>query len=198
MKRSAIAFARGARTGVRTMLMSAAAKTASNAGCELAVPVAGQEPEPVGAVAEIHEQVAGLLGHPGTGRVGGDPGDVHAATLVFDDDEDGEAAQVDGAGRRCRRGRSRPRGSHGPARTGTVARSARTVGARDRAPLPSRSSRRSRLRRSRLARNGRVRPTRPGSVCSPSGDSREPSAAPGPDRSRIAGAVGGRPGRRFG
>ena len=31
---------------------------------ELAVPVADQEPEPVGAVAEIQEQVAGLLGDP--------------------------------------------------------------------------------------------------------------------------------------
>ena len=62
MKRSAIAFARGARTGVRMMRMSAPAKTASNGGGELAVPVADQEPEPVGAVAEVHQQVAGLLG----------------------------------------------------------------------------------------------------------------------------------------
>src|SRR4051794_26693081 len=38
-------------------------------GGELAVPVADQEPEPVGAVAEIHEQVASLLGHPDTGGV---------------------------------------------------------------------------------------------------------------------------------
>ena len=34
-------------------------------GGELAVSVADQEPEPVGAVAEIHEDVAALLGDPG-------------------------------------------------------------------------------------------------------------------------------------
>ena len=59
---------------------------------ELAVAVADQEPKPGGVVVEVHEQVAGLLGDPGTGGVGGDPGDVHAATVVFDHDEDVEAA----------------------------------------------------------------------------------------------------------
>jgi hypothetical protein len=62
-------------------------------GGKLAVPVADQEPEPIAAIAEIHQQVAGLLGHPGTGRVGGDPRDVRTATLVLDHDEDVEAAQ---------------------------------------------------------------------------------------------------------
>jgi hypothetical protein len=62
---------------------------------ELAVPVADQEPEPLGVLAEVHEQVAGLLGDPGAGRVGGDPRDVHAATVVLDYDEDVEAAQKD-------------------------------------------------------------------------------------------------------
>ena len=65
-------------------------------GGELGVAVADQEPEPVGAVVEVHEQVAGLLGDPGAGRVGGDPGDVHAATVVLDDDENVEPAQEDG------------------------------------------------------------------------------------------------------
>ena len=65
-------------------------------GGELAVPVADQEPEPVGAVAEVHQQVAGLLGDPGPGGVGGDPGEVHAATVVLDHDQDVEAAQEDG------------------------------------------------------------------------------------------------------
>ena len=55
MKRSAIAFARGARIGVRMMRMSAPAKTASKAGGELAVPVADQKLELVGAVTEVHE-----------------------------------------------------------------------------------------------------------------------------------------------
>jgi hypothetical protein len=36
-------------------------------GGELAVPVADQEPEPSEVVAEVHEQVAGLLGNPGSG-----------------------------------------------------------------------------------------------------------------------------------
>ena len=57
--------------------------TASNAAVNC-VPVADQEPEPLGVFAEVHEQVAGLLGDPGAGGVGGDPGDVHAAAVVFD------------------------------------------------------------------------------------------------------------------
>ena len=61
-------------------------------GGELAVPVADQESELVGAVIEVHEQVAGLLSDPGSGRVGGDPGDVHAATVVLERDDDVEAA----------------------------------------------------------------------------------------------------------
>ena len=42
-------------------------------GGEFAVPVADQEPEPVGVLAEVHEQVAGLLGDPPAGGMGGDP-----------------------------------------------------------------------------------------------------------------------------
>src|SRR6476469_3961363 len=42
-------------------------------GGELAVPIADQEPEPIAAIAEVHQQVAGLLGDPGAGGVGGDP-----------------------------------------------------------------------------------------------------------------------------
>jgi hypothetical protein len=64
-------------------------------GGELAVPVADQEPELVGAVAEVDEQVAGLLGGSGAGGVSGDPGDVHAASAVLDHDQDVEAAQED-------------------------------------------------------------------------------------------------------
>ena len=64
-------------------------------GGELAVPVADQEPEPVGAVAKVHEQVAGLLGDPSAGGVGGDPGEVHVTTIVLNHDEDVKAAQED-------------------------------------------------------------------------------------------------------
>jgi hypothetical protein len=63
---------------------------------ELAVPVADQEPESLGALAEIHQQVAGLLGDPVSGRVSGDPREMHAAAFVFDHEEDVEAAQEDG------------------------------------------------------------------------------------------------------
>ena len=127
MKRSAIAFARGARIGVRMTRMSAPMKTASNAAVNLLVR-ADQEPELVGVFAEVHEQVAGLLGDPRPRGMGGDSSDMYAATAVFDHDEDVEAALEHG----CRRGRNRWRGSRGPARTGTVARSGRTVEARGR------------------------------------------------------------------
>jgi hypothetical protein len=48
-----------------------------------------------GVLAEVHEQVAGLLGDPGTSGVAGDPGDVDAAAVVLDHDQDVEAAEED-------------------------------------------------------------------------------------------------------
>jgi hypothetical protein len=63
---------------------------------ELAVPVADQEAELLDAVAEVHKQIAGLLGDPGGGRMGGDPGNVHPAGPVLDHHQDVEAAQEDG------------------------------------------------------------------------------------------------------
>ena len=65
-------------------------------GGESGVPVTDQEPELLGAVAEVHEQVAGLLGDPGTGGMGGDPAQVHPSGPVLDHHEDVEAAQEDG------------------------------------------------------------------------------------------------------
>ena len=65
-------------------------------GGELTVPVADQELQPAGAITEVHQQVAGLLGDPGAGGVGGDPRDVCTATVVLDHDEDVEAAQEHG------------------------------------------------------------------------------------------------------
>src|SRR5919107_795722 len=70
IQRSAIAFARGARIGVRMMRMSAPANTASKPAGELAVPVADQEPELLGAVAEVHEQGAAGRGWGGSRSVG--------------------------------------------------------------------------------------------------------------------------------
>ena len=50
---------------------------------ELAVPVADQEPGLLGAVVEVHQQVAGLLGDPCAGGVGGDPGEVYTTAAVL-------------------------------------------------------------------------------------------------------------------
>jgi hypothetical protein len=139
-------------------------------GSEFAVSVADQESEAVGAVAEIHEQVAGLLGDPDAGGMGGDPGEVHAATAVLDHDKDVEAAREDGVDV----GEIDREDGVGSVCGGTVTRSGQPVVARDRGRRPSGSS-----RRSKRPRNGRVRPTHPESVGSPSGDSLGLSAAPG-------------------
>ena len=64
-------------------------------GGELGISVADQEPELFGLVAEVHQEVAGLLGDPRPGRMGGDPGEVHAAAPVLDHDQDVEATQED-------------------------------------------------------------------------------------------------------
>ena len=63
-------------------------------GGELGVAVADEEPEPPAGVVEIHEQVAGLLGQPGSGGVGGDAEDVDAAGGVLDDEERVQPVQV--------------------------------------------------------------------------------------------------------
>jgi hypothetical protein len=65
-------------------------------GGEPGITVADQEPELLGAVTEVDEQVAGLLGDPGAGGMGGDPGEVYAAAAVLDHHEHVEAAQEDG------------------------------------------------------------------------------------------------------
>ena len=95
-KRSAIAFARGARTGVLMILTSMAVDTASKVAVNLAVAVADEEPEPPSGVVEVHEQVAGLLGEPGAGGMRGDAEDVYAPGAVFDDEERIPPVQGDG------------------------------------------------------------------------------------------------------
>ncbi len=47
-----------------------------------------------GEVAGSGDKVAGLLGDPGSGGVGGDPGEVHAAMVVRDRDENVRAAST--------------------------------------------------------------------------------------------------------
>ena len=65
-------------------------------GGELGISVADQEPKLGGAVAEVHQQVAGLLDYPSAGRAGGDPGEVHATATVLDHHEYVQAAEQDG------------------------------------------------------------------------------------------------------
>ena len=84
---STIAFARGARIGVSDDPDVGTGEHGIERGGEFAVSVADQEPEPVGVFAEVHEQVAGLLGDPVSGGVGGDSGEVHAAAVVLDNHE---------------------------------------------------------------------------------------------------------------
>ena len=54
---------------------------------ELGVAVPDQEPEGAGALAEVHQEVAGLLRRPRAVRVGGDAEQVHAAGAVLDDEQ---------------------------------------------------------------------------------------------------------------
>jgi hypothetical protein len=95
-KRSAIALARGARTGVLMMRRSVAVKTASKAAVNLASRSRIRNPELAPGVVEVHEQVARLLGQPGAGGVGGDAEDVYAAGGVLDDEEPVQAVQGEG------------------------------------------------------------------------------------------------------
>jgi len=56
--------------------------------------VSNQEPEPIDV--EVHGEVAGGLGAPGAGEMSGDPGEVHVAGGVFDEEQDVELAEPDG------------------------------------------------------------------------------------------------------
>jgi hypothetical protein len=66
-------------------------------GCgELGVTVPDEKPEAAAGVLEVHEQVTGMLGQPGSGGVAGDAEDVYAAGGMLDDKEDIQPAQGDG------------------------------------------------------------------------------------------------------
>jgi hypothetical protein len=54
---------------------------------ELRVPDPGQELEGGGTVTQISEEIAGLLGNPRPGRVGGDASQVHPPAAQFDDEQ---------------------------------------------------------------------------------------------------------------
>ena len=63
---------------------------------ELGIAVPDEEPEAPSGVVEIHAEVAGLLGQPGSGGMCGDAEDVYAAGGVLDGEEDIQPAQGDG------------------------------------------------------------------------------------------------------
>ena len=63
--------------------MPALARTRVEGVGELPGAVADQEPEVRGAVAEVYQEVADLLGGPRPVRVRGDPGDVDVAGVGF-------------------------------------------------------------------------------------------------------------------
>jgi hypothetical protein len=96
MKRSAIAFARGAGTRVRMIRMSAPANTASKAAVNVLSRSRIKNRNRLVRSPRSMSKIAGLLGHPGSGGMGGAPGVVHAAGGMLDHDEQVEAAQEDG------------------------------------------------------------------------------------------------------
>jgi hypothetical protein len=85
--RSAIAFARGARTGAQDTDALAGEHGIEDAG-ELAVAVPDQEPEGRCAVAEVHQEIAPLLSNPGSARVRGDSEEVYGAGGVLYEEQD--------------------------------------------------------------------------------------------------------------
>ena len=62
----------------------------------LGIPVSDQELQAVGPLTGVHEDVPGLLDRPGGGGMGGDAGQVDAATVVLDDEQHVEPAEEDG------------------------------------------------------------------------------------------------------
>ena len=65
-------------------------------GCELGVAVTDKELDGVRLVGELHREVASLLGHPVSGRLGGHAGNPHQARVVVDEHEDVQPAEKDG------------------------------------------------------------------------------------------------------
>jgi hypothetical protein len=66
-------------------------------GGELSGSVADEEPEGGNAIVEVHQQVAGLLGGPRSGRIARRPEDVHVAAADFQGEEHIDPFQRDRA-----------------------------------------------------------------------------------------------------
>jgi hypothetical protein len=73
--------------------MPASARTASNDGSELPSPIADQDPELGGAIAQVQQKVPDLLHGPGPVRVRGHAEDVHEAGVDVHHEEDGAPLQ---------------------------------------------------------------------------------------------------------
>jgi hypothetical protein len=69
----------------------------SKGGGELAGPVARKEPERCGALLEFHQEVAGLLGGPGSGRMASRSEDVHVAVANLQGEEHVDPLEGEGA-----------------------------------------------------------------------------------------------------
>ncbi|MGO4747139.1 hypothetical protein AB4212_00585 [Streptomyces sp. 2MCAF27] len=65
-------------------------------GSELAVPVTDEVPEAPSPLLKVREQIAGKLGDPYAGRMGGDTQDVNAPRGDLHDEEDIETSEKDG------------------------------------------------------------------------------------------------------
>ncbi len=90
-------FARGQRGGIFTVSIPDVGEDGVERGGELAGAVADEEPECGGAVLEVLQQVAGLLGGPGSGRVSGRPEDVDVAAAGLQSEDDVDPFQGDRA-----------------------------------------------------------------------------------------------------
>jgi hypothetical protein len=76
---------------IRTLI---AVNTAFERSGEPGVPVTDQERETVSVILKVHQQITGLLDHPRARGMGGDPGQVHAASAVLDEEQHIQAAQL--------------------------------------------------------------------------------------------------------
>jgi len=91
--RSAKAFAGGFRGGILIAWIPAVAGTASNASVNCPARSRTRKAGVCGAVPDVHEEVADLLGGPRAVRMGGDPEDANGAGAGFDDEQAVQALQ---------------------------------------------------------------------------------------------------------
>jgi hypothetical protein len=85
---SAIAFTGGVRTLQSTVRIPASARTASNAAVKFEPAVADHELDPMCLLAEVHQQVSGLLGGPRSGGMQSDSENPDAPAGVLDHGQD--------------------------------------------------------------------------------------------------------------